>query len=177
MRKNSDKQAGLAKLAERLRDPLQFRIFVTLVMLAVGYMAVYQPLGDRIAQTAAHVKQVKEHENLAHELEDLRAEAARIDARLPKNTDTNEWIEYVLRGIRRQPVTLVNLDTDVPRRVGPFEAIVLKVELRGAYRGLEDFLGWVDTNERFFRVDTLSLAAGRNTDEVEMKVVLLGLKG
>jgi len=49
--KNTEKQTAIQKLAERLHDPLQFRIFVTGVILAVGYVGVYMPLDSRIAET------------------------------------------------------------------------------------------------------------------------------
>ncbi|MBN2216847.1 MAG: type 4a pilus biogenesis protein PilO [Pirellulales bacterium] len=175
--KKEDKKTGLAKLAERLYDPLQFRIFITVVMLAIGYMGIYTPLGDHITEVTKNVTIAREHEQLGKQIEGLRNEVNRIQERLPKNTDTNEWVQYVLAGIRKMPVTLVNLDSDVPRRVGPYDAIVLRVELRGAYNGLESFLSWIDTNQRLFRVDSLVIGQARGTEELEMRVTLLGLRG
>jgi len=96
---------------------------------------------------------------------------------LPKDTDTNEWIQYVIGGVRKLPVKLVNLDSADPRRVGPFEAVELRVEVRGYYHGLESFLDWVETNERLFRVDSVAVTPMRNSNQLEMTVTLLGLRG
>jgi hypothetical protein len=176
--KNDEKKKNLLKkFAERLRDPLQFRIFITVVMLAVGYLGIVMPLGDRIAQTATVLKKAKEHQTLVKEIKALEAQVNRVVARLPKNSDTNEWVQYVLAGVRKLPVRLLNLGSDDPRRVGPFEAVVLRVALRGNYKDLESFLAWVETNERLFRIDGVTIAPARGSDKLDMDMTLLGLRG
>jgi len=177
MKKEEKKKTGLAKLTERLYDPLQFRIVVTGVMLAIGYFGVYQPLGNRIARITQTVRKARQHEAVARQINDLQAQVDRIRARLPKDTDTNEWVQYVLGGVRKQAVTLVDLQSDDPRRVGPFQAVALRVTLRGDYQSLESFLDWIDTNERLFRVDAIAITTARGTDELEMNVRILGLRG
>jgi Tfp pilus assembly protein PilO len=175
MKSDARRKSGLTKLAERLYDPLQFRILITVVVMAIAYFGVYEPLSNRIALTTTTVKKAQEDDSLAREIEDLQTEVDRIRVRLPKEADTNEWVNYVLAGIRKLPLTLVKLDPDPPRRVGPFQAIVLRAELRGNYHSLESFLHWIDTNERLFRVDTISINVGRGDKQLEMKVTLLGL--
>ena len=175
-KKEQDKYRSLKKLAERLHDPLQFRIFVTVVMLAIGYAGVYMPLSERIEKTTRKLRRAKEYQHLVEEIQDLKAEVERVSARLPKNTDTNEWAQYVFGGIRKLPVKLVKMDSDDPRRVGPFYAVVLKVQLQGDYEDLEAFLKWIETNERLFRVDTIAVSPARGSNRLEMNVKLLGLR-
>ncbi|MBN1591533.1 MAG: type 4a pilus biogenesis protein PilO [Pirellulales bacterium] len=175
--KNSDNATALEKFAERLHDPLQFRILVTVVILAIGYFAVYSPLDDRITNTMRDLAKAKEYQRLTQDVSDLRAEVARVRNRLPKNTDTNEWVQYILDGIRGLPVKMVSLDSADPKKVGPFEAVALQLELNGEYHGLESFLSWVETNERLFRIESISVTSKRSDGVLEMKLSLLGLQG
>jgi hypothetical protein len=175
--KNDEKRNLLKKLGDRLHDPLQLRIFIIVVMLAAGYVGIVMPLGDQITETARVVKKTKEHKALVKEIEALKSQLNRVVARLPKNTDTNEWVQYVLAGVRKLPVRLVNLGSEDPRRVGPFEAIVLRVALRGHYKDLESFLVWVETNERLFRIDGVTIIPARGSDKLDMDLTLLGLRG
>jgi len=174
--KNQEKQTGIQKLVERLHDPLQFRIFVTGVILAVGYVGVYMPLESRITETTQNLTKTAEYENLVDEVKQLRDEVDQVVARLPTDTDTNEWIQYVIAGVRKLPVKLDNLDSADPRRVGPFEAVVLRVEVRGYYHDLESFVNWVETNERLFRIDAVTVVPMRKGDQLEMEIMLLGLR-
>jgi Tfp pilus assembly protein PilO len=177
MKHEEKKKTAIQKLVERLYDPLQFRIFVAAVMLAIGYAGVYMPLDDRIAETTKDLKKAKEYQKLTEEVEDLQSQAVRACARLPKDTDTNEWVQYVLTGVRKLPVKMVSLDSAPAKKVGPFEAVVLQVELHGKYHGLESFLDWVETNERLFRIDSISVSAAKRGNLLEMKLMLLGLRG
>ncbi|HLA83984.1 MAG TPA: type 4a pilus biogenesis protein PilO [Thermoguttaceae bacterium] len=176
MKHEEKKQTLLKKLAERLHDPLQFRIFVTVVILGIGYAGVYTPLSDRISRTTREIKKEREHQQLRNDIEKLRSQVKRVVTRLPKNVDTNEWIQYVLGGVRDLPIKLRNLDSNPPRMVGPYTAVVLRVELVGDYSGLESFLYWIETNERLFRIDGMKLAMARSGDALELKVTLLGLQ-
>lgn len=175
--KKKVKKTAVQKLAERLRDPIQFRIFVMMIVLAIGYVGVYMPLEGRITETTQRLARAKEHQDLVNDIDMLKAQVDRVVARLPKNTDTNEWIEYVLRGVRQFPVKLTALDSENPRQVGPFEAVVLRVKVQGEYHGMETFLKWIETNERLFRVDKIIVKKARGTDKLEMDVTILGLRG
>ena len=176
MKEEKKKKTSIQKLAERLHDPLQFRIFVAVVALGIGYMGVYTPLSDQITETTQKLKQARELQNLNDQISDLRGEVNRVAARLPKNSDTNEWVQYILNGVRGMPVKLTNLDSAEPRQVGPFEAIVLRVELEGSYHDLETFLNWIETNQRLFRVDEMRVSMMRNSEKLEMALTLLGLQ-
>ena len=170
-------QTALQKLAERLHNPLQFRIFVTVVMLAVGYVGVYMPLSERITKSTKGVRQAKEYQNLLNQVDEYKGEIKRISARLPKDTDTNEWVQYLFEGLRKFPLKLSKIDSDTPKNVGPYQAVVLQLELRGTYEGLDSFLKWIETNERLFRIDALTVRMTGDPDRLEIKLKILGLKG
>lgn len=171
------KKAELAKLIERLHDPLQLRVFVTGCILLVGYVGLYMPLSGRIDDTARKLSKERARYALIEEVERLRAEVDKFQARLPEKTDTNEWVQYVLEGSREFPIKLINLSTRSPERVGPYEAVVLHVEVAGTFHDLDSFLHWLETNERLFRVDSARIARARTDNNLVMQFTLLGMKG
>ena len=69
-----------------------------------------------------------------------------------------------------------SLDRRPPRGVGPYKAVVLHVDLRGTFFDLDDFLRWLEANERLFHVDAMRLAplAG---DLMTLSLTISGLTG
>ena len=62
--------------------------------------------------------------------------------------------------------------------MGPYKAIVLRIELEGAYADLHGFLGWLETNERLFRIDTVKIQPHRSGDgTLIMQLTVLGVMG
>lgn len=166
------------KLLGRLHDPVQLRVFITAVMLLVGYFGAYMPLSGRIDETTKKLNQERKRQGLAEDIRYLEEQVAKYESRLPEGTDSNEWVQYVLDGTREYPIKLVSLDSDKPRRVGPYTAVVLRMGIEGDYRDLDAFLGWLEGNERFFRVDFARIAPLlRAKDKLGMQLTLLGLKG
>jgi Tfp pilus assembly protein PilO len=173
----SSKKADLDKLLERLRDPVQLRVFITVVMVLVGYLGIFMPLDGRIRETSRKLNETRKRQALASDIELLRAEVAKFQDRLPEDTDTNEWVQYVLAGSRRFPLRVNNLDSASPKRLGPYEAVTLHVELAGRFEDLDSFLHWLESNERLFRVDSAKIMPPRGgKDELLMQLTLLGAK-
>ncbi len=174
----ADIRNELNNLLERLRDPLRLRVFIAGAVLAIGYAGVYMPLSGRIDDTTRKLSAARRRHELAAQIEHLRAEVEKFQARLPEKTDTNQWIQYVLDGVRSFPVTLNRLDPGSPQRVGPYEAVVLEMELAGAFQELDAFLHWLETNERLFQVDSVHVErARRESEHLVMRLTVLGLKG
>lgn len=177
-KKTADKKTEFQKLLERLQDPFQLRVLITGVMLAIGYAGIYMPLSARIDETSAKLAKERKRQALANDVDSLRAQVSKFQSRLPEGTDTNEWVHYVLDGIREFPLKLVTLDSGSPRRVGPYTAIVLTLELEGSFHDLDSLLYWLEANERLFRVESAKIAPARNAnDRLVMRLTLLGMKG
>ena len=86
-------------------------------------------------------------------------------------------MQYVLAGVRKFPLKLTNLDSDDPQRVGPYEAVVLHVELAGGFQHLDAFLHWLESNHRLFRVDSAKIAPSRGErGGLVMQLTLLGAR-
>jgi Tfp pilus assembly protein PilO len=173
----SESKIDFRELLERFHDPFRLRALVTGVMLLMGYAGIYMPLSSRIAETAGKLSNERRREELANDIDCLRAQVAKFQPRLPANTDTNQWVQYVLEGLRRFPLKLNSLDSQSPQRVGPYQAVVLRIDVEGEFRELDSFLHWLETNDRLFRVDSAKIAPGRNQpDKLTMQLNLLGLK-
>ncbi len=173
-----DTKAQLRELAEQLHDPFRLRIVVTGVMLAVGYVAIFMPLSGRIEETTRKLSDERKRQVLANEIDCLRAQVEKFQSRLPEDTDSNQWVKYVLDGIRRFPLKLNGMDSQSPQRVGPYEVVVLRIDLEGEFKELDSFLYWLETNQRLFRVDSARIAPTRNANgKLTMQLNLLGLKG
>ena len=166
------------KLLKRLHNPLQLRVFVTTLILLAGYLGVYVPLSHDIDATARGLETEKKRLQLACEIEHLRAQYDRFQHRLPHKADPNEWVQYVLGGIRGFPLKLARLDADPPRTVGPYRAVALRIELEGAFRDHSAFLRWLETNDRLFRVEAVNLMPHRSGNgTVVMQLTVLGMMG
>jgi len=165
------------KLLGRLNDPVQLRVFITAVMLGIGYFGICMPLSGRIDETSKKLNQERKRQRLAEDVRHLEQQVAKFELRLPEGTDSNEWVQYVLDGTREYPMKLASLDSDAPKRVGPYTAVVLRMEIEGDYRDLDSFLCWLEGNERLFRVDSARIAPARHSlDTLVMQLTLLGLK-
>jgi Tfp pilus assembly protein PilO len=165
-----------ASLLERLHDPLQLRICVIVVVVLVGYGAVYQPLTSRIAETTKKLKRAEQLVALARSIEHLQTQYQVFQDRLPKQTDSKEWVQYVLEGIRRFPLRLSRFDCREPKQLGPYGVIVLQIELEGSFLHMDQFLRWLESNQRLFRADDVRVSRARkNSDVLLMQLTVLGM--
>jgi Tfp pilus assembly protein PilO len=167
-----------ANLIERLHHPVQLRVFITATVLLVGYGGVYMPLDSSIAESTRQLTREQQRLNLARDIEHLRAEQKRFQDRLPRERDPNEWVQYLLGGIRTLPLKLVTLDAKTPLDVGPFKAIVLHCELVGSFHDMEQLLRWIEFNDRLFRIDSVKISPHRSNDgTLVLQLVVLGVMG
>lgn len=174
----TEKNRNKPTLAERLQDTGRLRMLVTAIMVLVGYAGVYLPLRSRIDDAARRLAHEQKRRDLARDIEQLRAQVGAFKGRVPEKTDTNEWVQYVLAGVRGFPVKLVALDPGETQPLGPYKAIVLRIELEGVYHDVDAFLNWVETNERLFRVDAVKLTPARSGSEtLNMQLTVLGVMG
>jgi hypothetical protein len=174
---SEEKLNELRKLLDTLRNPVRLRMAVTGLVLAVAYFAIYEPLSGKIDVATRRVKQEQQREELSKDVEFLRAQAPMFDPRLQADSDSQEWLQYTLDGIRGLPIQLVNFDSSGERRVGPFTALVFRIEVRGQAHGLDSLIDWLETNPRMFRIDTLKIEPARGQqDQRFLQMTLLGLK-
>ncbi|MDG3007710.1 type 4a pilus biogenesis protein PilO [Paludisphaera mucosa] len=167
-----------AKLKKRLHDPLQLRFALGGAMLIVWYAGVYRPMSAWIDEAVAARARSEAHLAPARAIEALRSQAAKFRDRLPEKADRNEWIEYMLAGIRKYPLKLQKLDPQALEKHGPFNLMVLKIELQGTFAELNGFLGWIESNPRLFRVDQVDLHSIQgDAGGLDLQMTVLGVMG
>lgn len=157
---------------------MKLRAVVTAVMLVIGYTMVYTPLSGDIDKTEKELKKERKRLQLADEIDHLRKQYSTFKDRLPQNVDANEWVHYVLDGVRQLPLKLAKLDSEDSRDIGPYKAVVLRLELEGTYGAMDALLNWFETNQRLFRVDVVKVAPHRGGNgALVMQLVVLGVMG
>jgi hypothetical protein len=176
MAKN-DYRTELRKLADQLRDPMRLRIVVCIAALAVAYFGIYGPLDGQISVASRKLNETEGRGATAQDIEFLKAQEAMFRERLGPAADANECVQYVLDGIRALPVKLERFDSDSTVAVGPYEAVSVRVEVRGEPAHLDSMLDWLETNERLFRIDSINLEPPRGDAEQPVaRLTLLALK-
>ena len=164
-------------LVRRLHDPTQLRWMITAAILLIGTVAVYQPLSGRAEAIARKNAVEKNRLALVRDIEMLRTEYQKVKPWLPVKSDSNEWIQYMLGGIGRCPVKLLSLDSDLPKSLGPYKVVVLRVALEGTFADLDTFLYWLDTNDRLLRVDVVRLEPQAKGGMLVLQLTILGVLG
>jgi Tfp pilus assembly protein PilO len=167
------------QLLEQLHDPVRLRFIVAAAVLGIGYAAVYLPL-DR--GTTAAMKQLKDSEtrlSLAESVEQLRSQYQQVEKRLPKQVDADEWVQYVLAAIRRSPLKLDAFSPGVIKPLGPYQMVFLSIKLSGTLADLDQFLAWLESNNRLFRIESINLGpkAGSDGEEFNLDIGVLGVMG
>jgi Tfp pilus assembly protein PilO len=166
------------RLAERLHNPTQLRLFLTAAVLAVAYGAVYVPLHNRIAATTRSLLDAQKRLSLAAEVEQLRKQFQQVEERLPKQADSNELVQYVLDGVRQFPLKLDSYAPGAPGTIGPYKVVTLKIRLSGAFADIDRFLEWLESNRRLFRIDDIKIKGQPESgDDLALEIMVLGLIG
>ncbi|MBN1395739.1 MAG: hypothetical protein JW959_12015 [Pirellulales bacterium] len=168
----------LKRLLDQLHDPVRLRVVVIAVVLAIGYISVFHSMNSSIAETNKKLTNDKQMISLAFKMEGLQKQYDEFKDRIPKKTDSKEWGQYMLDGIRHFLVTLIQLDCEPPKRIGPYKVIVLKISLEGKFKELNKFLHWLEANERLLRIDDISLSPLRGgKNGAALRITVLGLSG
>jgi hypothetical protein len=166
------------KLIGRLHEPLPLRAALCLVLMASWYFAGYTPMSGRIAVATAKLERDGKRLALATEIEALRKEEVEFVDRLPPRSDPNEFVQYVLGGVRSSSLKLVSLSPEKPKVASPFEVASVRVELEGKYKDVEAFIRWVENDKRMLRIDGLMMSPdSKNRESLKIQLSLLGLMG
>ena len=156
-----------------LSDPVKLRLTVVGTLMLAAIVAVYMPFSDKIQQARAMAAAERTRADVIGDVESLRKEVRSYQKRIGKNSDTNEWVQYILGGLRRTNVKLKDMSSRPPRKVGPYRAISLTMEVDGDYEKIKDLMAWLEQSERLLRIETMQCQ--RRLDRIQMKIGLLGL--
>jgi Tfp pilus assembly protein PilO len=162
-----------AQIAKLIGDPAKMRLAVVLAATALAIGAVYYPLSGQIEQERVEVESQKKRLETIQAVESLRRDVKAFRSRVDKQSDTNEWVQYMLAGSRQIGVRLRSMETKDPRKVGPYLAVPLTMEMQGTYLQLKSFVEWLDQSERLLRIDALRLE--KTPGFIIMRVNVFGL--
>ena len=167
-----------SKLLDRLHDPLQLRIVVFAGLLGCWYFLGYSPMTKQIDNTTKMLELDRKRLALAVEVDQLRNEAAVFADRLPPRSDPNEFLQYILGGVRKGALKLVSLAPEKSKEAGPYEVATVKLELEGKYKDVDALLYWVENDTRMLRIDTIKLDPDtRDPTSLRLQIAVVGLMG
>jgi Tfp pilus assembly protein PilO len=165
-------------LIDRLHEPFQLKVAVCVALLGLWYFLGYSPLKERINATTSMLERDRKRLALATDIESLRAEVSRFADRLPPRSDPNEFLQYVLGGVRAGPLKLISLSPEKPKEAGPYEVATVKLELEGQYKDVVALLEWVENDKRLLRIDNLKIDPdAREPNLLKVSLSILGLMG
>lgn len=168
-------QVYKAQLTKLLGHPAKMRVAVLAAMVGLAVAAIYMPSSDRIVRQRKLVAAEQKRLEAIREVEALRKEAKEYAPRISKDGDTSEWVQYLLEGCRGAKVRLRDMQTKEPRKIGPYGAVCLSMEVQGNFQQLRQFLEWLEQSDRLLRVDMMRIE--KLPDVLLMKVNILGLTG
>jgi Tfp pilus assembly protein PilO len=168
-----------AQLLEQLHDPVRLRFIVAATVLGIGYAVVYLPLDRGTTAATCKLRDSETRLSLADSVEQLRRQYQQVEKRLPKQVDADEWVQYVLAAIRRSPLKLDAFSPGVVKPLGPYQMVFLSIKLSGSLADLDQFLAWLESNERLFRIEGINLGpkAGCDGEEFNLDIGVLGVMG
>ncbi len=162
-----------AVVLKHLGDRTKLRLSVVFALTFLAFVGVYTPLSDRIDEKRLQAAREKQRLEIIGDVESLRREINSFRGRIPEGSDTNEWVQYVLGGLREVRVKLRDMSCQPPQKVGPYRTVTLSVEVEGTYAEMKQFVEWLEQSDRLLRVDSSQLQ--KKSNNIVMRLVLLGL--
>ena len=162
-----------AVVIKHLSDPAKLRLVVVGAMAGMMIGLVYVPFSDRIAGRRRALSAEIARRASIHDVEKLRTQAQSCREHVGQAGDTNEWVQYLLEGLRDKDVMLRDMASRQPKKIGPYQTVTLTLEVAGTYAQLKGFLEWLEGSDRLVRVDTVRIEKKPGT--LQMKITILGL--
>lgn len=158
---------------EHLSNPSKLRVATVGALIAVSLVSGYMPLSKRIQEVRKRLAAERERCQEITNVEKLRREVSTYRDDIGDNSDTNEWVQYLLAGLGQFNVKLRGMESREPRRVGPYRTVTLEIEIEGVYSQLTAFVEWLEQSSRLLRVDSVRFE--RSAESLLLKTTVLGL--
>ena len=158
---------------KHLSDPVRLRLLMVFGLVFLYVVAVHTPLSGRIAGKRKLLAEQRRRLETIKDVDSLRREIRSYRGRILKDADTNEWVQYVLGGLRKARVRLRDMSSRPPQAVGLYRTVTLAIEVEGTYAEIKGFMEWLERSDRLLRVDSIRIE--KQPRSLVMKLVLLGL--
>jgi hypothetical protein len=163
-------------ILEQLRHPIKLRLVLSLGTLIIWYLLFYNPLSEHVAATTAQVDRERKRLATAHEIKELRKSLVPYQGCIPAEADTNELLRRLIDHVRSTPLRLLDLKPETPKDLGPFDALGLQLTLEGRFADLDAFLGWIETDRRFLRIDSIKVDPNsQDPSQLKTQIILVSL--
>ena len=162
-----------ARIAALIGHPIKMRLAVIFAVAALGVGGIYYPFSVRIAEKRAAVEAEKNRLETVQQVESLRRNVKEFRSRIGKQSDSNEWVQYLLDGSRKIGVQLRGMEIKDPRKIGPYMAVSLQMEVQGTYPQVQSFVEWLDQSDRLLRLESVRIE--KTPGVILMKLYVLGL--
>lgn len=160
-------------LGRYLGNPGRLRPAVTAGLTLLALVAIYWPLSQRIESAQAELRTHQQRLEAITEVENLRKQVETFRQRLGDGGETNHWVQHILAGQREAQVRLRDMEAREPKKVGPYKAVTLAIEVEGNFPNLRRFVEWLENSPRLLRVESVRLE--KQNDCILMRIVVLGL--
>ncbi len=171
---NKAKLLQYKTLAEKhLSDPVKLRLVTVFFLLIIAIVAIYMPYSKKISENKKLFSTEKERNGYIIDLEKLRKQSLVIQAAMNERYDADGWAEYLLDGLRKFQVRLKGMEARQQKKIGPYNAATLSVEVEGPYPELKQYIEWVESSGGLIRIDSLQFEKTPKT--VVMKTLVLGI--
>jgi hypothetical protein len=137
----------------QLRQPLKRRLLLSLSFSSSsGTSSFFSPLSEQTAATTAKISRERSRVATAREIEQLNKSMVQFKGRAPAGSDANELMRHVIAQLRSSPLKLLDLKPEKSRDLCPYETLGLKLTLEGRFTEIDEFLRWIETDERLLRI-------------------------
>lgn len=158
---------------KHLSDPVKLRLATMGGLLVLVIVLVYMPLSRRIDGNKRLLAAEKERNGYIADYEKLQKQAAIFHALIVEKSDTNEWVKYLLDGLRKFQVKLRGMESVQQREVGPYRVVVFSMEIEGTYPELKNYAEWLESSPRLIRIDILQFE--KRPENLLMRILVLGI--
>jgi Tfp pilus assembly protein PilO len=160
------------------REPLRLRWSLAAFLAVLGLLAIHWPCSYYARVLTKEIRQEHIRHQLDSDISALRQELETFERRLPKQRDVNEWRQHIIERLLTTDLKLVSLEPGKKQVLGPYQLVVLRLELQGSYQELDRFLEWIEHADRLLRIDGLSVSPNRTSKDVlNFQLTLTGIMG
>jgi Tfp pilus assembly protein PilO len=176
MNQKSAKTDPRQLILNQLRNPLKLRFILGLSMLGGWFFFFFMPLCEETEMTTARMSRELKRMATAREIEQLTKDLAPYQGLIPVGANMSELMRQVIDRLRSSPLKLIDLKPGTARDLGPYETIGLQLALEGEFMELDAFLGWIETDARHLRVDSIKIDPNlRDPGVLKAQITLLSL--
>jgi Tfp pilus assembly protein PilO len=164
-------------ILEQLRQPLKLRLVLCFATIIGWYVLFFSPLSEQTTATTAKIVTERKRVATARLIEQLKKDMVPYQQGcIPAGADLAGLMRHLIDHMQKSPLKLLDLKPEKPKDLGPYETLGLHLTLEGRFAEIDEFLRWVETDQRLLRIDHIKLdPTSKDPNRLAAQVVLLSL--